>query len=229
MTDPIDAQTVALFRYGLIAEFLHLPHNQPGLYQRLRVKASQDYQIPGSQRQRVAAETLAPLDQGLQARRHRRPQAQAAQRPRPRALAAPATGRSAALAQVGAAPPVGGAIDRRTHAATHPGNRPGNRAAGLAPSASTVPLAAPRRPDGDGALLVKAAFAGLRGIYKSGFRHAEAGVILVELQEQEIRQAALDFEADGQAGMQRQRVGRQLTARLRSQAICKGKGVGLRA
>lgn len=58
MTDPIDPQAVALFRYGLIAEFLHRPHNQPGLYQRLRAKASQDYQIPGSQRQRVAAETL---------------------------------------------------------------------------------------------------------------------------------------------------------------------------
>jgi putative transposase len=58
MTDPIDPQTVALFRYGLIAEFLHRPHNQPGLYERLRQKASQDYQIPGSPRQRVAAETL---------------------------------------------------------------------------------------------------------------------------------------------------------------------------
>ena len=42
MTDPIDPQAVALFRYGLIAEFLHRPHNQPGLYQRLREKASQD-------------------------------------------------------------------------------------------------------------------------------------------------------------------------------------------
>ena len=58
MTDPIDPQAVALFRYGLIAELLHRPNNQPGLYQRLREKASQDYQIPGSLRQRVAAETL---------------------------------------------------------------------------------------------------------------------------------------------------------------------------
>ena len=39
MTDPIDPQAVALFRYGLIAEFLHRPNNQPGLYQRLREKA----------------------------------------------------------------------------------------------------------------------------------------------------------------------------------------------
>jgi transposase InsO family protein len=58
MTDPVEPQAVALFRYGLIAEFLHWPKNQPGLYQRLRQKASQDYQIPGSLRQRVAAETL---------------------------------------------------------------------------------------------------------------------------------------------------------------------------
>ena len=58
MTDPIDPQAVALFRYGLIAEFLHRPHNQPGVYQRLRQKAAQYYQIPGSLRQRVAAETL---------------------------------------------------------------------------------------------------------------------------------------------------------------------------
>lgn len=58
MTDPVDPQAVALFRYGLIAEFLHQPANQPGLYNRLRHKASQDYQIPGSLRRRVAAETL---------------------------------------------------------------------------------------------------------------------------------------------------------------------------
>lgn len=58
MTDPVDPQAVALFRYGLIAEFLHQPAHQRGLYQRLRLKASQDYLIPGSQRQRVAAETL---------------------------------------------------------------------------------------------------------------------------------------------------------------------------
>ena len=41
----IDPQAVALFRYGLIAEFLHRPHNQPGLYVRRRHKAGQDYQI----------------------------------------------------------------------------------------------------------------------------------------------------------------------------------------
>lgn len=61
----------------------------------------------------------------------------------------------------------------------------------------TVPLV---RPTGDSALLVKAAIAGLRGIYKTGFKYAKAGVMLVELQEQEIRQAEFDFEADMQAG-----------------------------
>ena len=32
MTDTQDAQAIALFRYGLIAEFLHLPAGKPGLY-----------------------------------------------------------------------------------------------------------------------------------------------------------------------------------------------------
>ena len=53
-----DARAVALFRYGLIAEFVHLPANTPGLYARLQHKAEQPYSIPGSTRTRVAAETL---------------------------------------------------------------------------------------------------------------------------------------------------------------------------
>lgn len=53
-----DPQTVALFRYGLIAEFVHLPLNTPGLYAKLQHKANQSYSIPGSTRTRVAAETL---------------------------------------------------------------------------------------------------------------------------------------------------------------------------
>jgi transposase InsO family protein len=51
-------QTVALFRYGLIAEFVHLPRNSPGLYAKLRQKAEASYAIPGSTRSRVALETL---------------------------------------------------------------------------------------------------------------------------------------------------------------------------
>lgn len=58
MNPPDPRQTVALFRYGLIAEFVHLPPNSPGLYAKLRQKAEQSYAIPGSTRTRVALETL---------------------------------------------------------------------------------------------------------------------------------------------------------------------------
>ncbi len=51
-------QQVALFRYGLIAEFVHQSLAKPGLYARLQEKSMQEYQIPGSRRTRVAAETL---------------------------------------------------------------------------------------------------------------------------------------------------------------------------
>ena len=51
-------QALALFRYGLIAEFIQLPAGSRGLYARLREKASADYTIPGSTRTRVAPETL---------------------------------------------------------------------------------------------------------------------------------------------------------------------------
>lgn len=57
----------------------------------------------------------------------------------------------------------------------------------------TVPLL---RPTGDSALLVSAAIAGLRSIYKTGFKYAKAGVMLVELQSQEVRQGELDFAAE---------------------------------
>jgi len=53
-----DPQAVALFRYGLIAEFVHLAPNTPGLYAKLHDKAQASYSIPGSTRIRVAAETL---------------------------------------------------------------------------------------------------------------------------------------------------------------------------
>ena len=58
MSQPNLRQTVALFRYGLIAEFVHLPPNSPGLYAKLQAKAEPAYSIPGSTRTRVAAETL---------------------------------------------------------------------------------------------------------------------------------------------------------------------------
>jgi len=54
------AEEVALFRYGLIADFLHPPAEEASkkLYERLRAKAAGSFCIPGSRRTRVAVETL---------------------------------------------------------------------------------------------------------------------------------------------------------------------------
>jgi transposase InsO family protein len=51
-------EAVALFRYGLIADLLHLPPGHRRLQAQLREKAEREYEIPGSVRRRVAAETL---------------------------------------------------------------------------------------------------------------------------------------------------------------------------
>ncbi len=58
MSDSDPRQAVALFRYSLIAEFIHLPPGQKGLYAQLREKAKHAYVIPGSNRTRIAPETL---------------------------------------------------------------------------------------------------------------------------------------------------------------------------
>ena len=63
MTDPRGThtdleQTIALFRYGLIADLLQLKPEERLLSARLREKAEREYTIPGSRRRRVAAETL---------------------------------------------------------------------------------------------------------------------------------------------------------------------------
>jgi transposase InsO family protein len=58
MPDEQYRQALALFRYGLIAEFIQLPAGSRGLYAQLRAKAAADYTIPGSTRTRVAPETL---------------------------------------------------------------------------------------------------------------------------------------------------------------------------
>jgi len=58
MSDSQDRQAIALFRYGLIADFVHLPAGSKGLYARLRDKARIDYTIPGTTRTRVTLETL---------------------------------------------------------------------------------------------------------------------------------------------------------------------------
>jgi hypothetical protein len=52
------ADTVALFRYGVIADLLHLPVGDRSLHARLREKATREYDIPGTTRRHVAAETL---------------------------------------------------------------------------------------------------------------------------------------------------------------------------
>jgi putative transposase len=51
-------EQIALFRYGLIADLLHLPDGKNGLYKKLAEKAERDYEIPGTLRRRVAAETM---------------------------------------------------------------------------------------------------------------------------------------------------------------------------
>jgi transposase InsO family protein len=67
MTPPIDPmlasdaerrQQVALFRYGLIADLVQLPLHHRGLYELLRQKAEREYEIPGTLRRHVAAETM---------------------------------------------------------------------------------------------------------------------------------------------------------------------------
>ncbi len=50
-------EQIALFRYGLIADLLHR-EDERGLYPLLREKAEKLYEIPGSRRSRVAAETI---------------------------------------------------------------------------------------------------------------------------------------------------------------------------
>jgi len=57
-TDDDPRQTVALFRYGVIADFVHLPPGSPGITKQLNAKANKDYIIPGSRRTRIAAETI---------------------------------------------------------------------------------------------------------------------------------------------------------------------------
>ncbi|MDJ0766140.1 MAG: DDE-type integrase/transposase/recombinase [Myxococcota bacterium] len=61
MKDGVDkrADDIALFRYGVIADLIHLPRGTgSGLYERLREKSELSYDIPYSRRRRVAAETI---------------------------------------------------------------------------------------------------------------------------------------------------------------------------
>lgn len=57
----------------------------------------------------------------------------------------------------------------------------------------TVPL---RRPSADTAVIVAAALAGLRAVYRPGYKLAKAGVILLELQPDTVQQQELALEND---------------------------------
>lgn len=60
MNDPHDEhrQKVALFRYSVIADLIHLKPGSKGLYALLEDKAAKDYDIPGTRRRHVAPETI---------------------------------------------------------------------------------------------------------------------------------------------------------------------------
>jgi putative transposase len=51
-------EQTALFRFGLIGDLVHREEGEKGLYPLLREKAERVYEIPGSRRTRVAAETI---------------------------------------------------------------------------------------------------------------------------------------------------------------------------
>jgi transposase InsO family protein len=51
-------EQIALFRYGVIADLVHHPPGERGLYPLLKEKAGREYQIPGSRRRHVAEETM---------------------------------------------------------------------------------------------------------------------------------------------------------------------------
>jgi len=51
-------ELVALFRYGVIADLVHLPRGTKGLYEMLEEKAAKSWPIPFSTRSRVAEETI---------------------------------------------------------------------------------------------------------------------------------------------------------------------------
>jgi len=57
--DPLDhGQKVALFRFGVISDLVHLPPGTRGLYEKLSDKAARTYTIPGSKRTVIAQETI---------------------------------------------------------------------------------------------------------------------------------------------------------------------------
>src|SRR5690606_9284018 len=51
-------EEIALFRYGLIADVVRVEPGTRGIYELLRKKSAQEYDIPGSSRVRIAPETM---------------------------------------------------------------------------------------------------------------------------------------------------------------------------
>jgi putative transposase len=90
---------VALFRYGCIADLLHLAPGDRSLHARLREKATREYAIPGTTRRRVAAETLRDWLYAYRRGGFDGAQAAPARRSGPGARPAPGRGRSALRAQ----------------------------------------------------------------------------------------------------------------------------------
>jgi len=60
-----------------------------------------------------------------------------------------------------------------------------------------------RRPSADTAVIVGAALAGLRAIYRPGYQLAKAGVMLLELQASTVLQGELELQADSAPGTSR--------------------------
>ena len=58
---------------------------------------------------------------------------------------------------------------------------------------TTVPLG---RPSADTAAILEAVLAGLRAIYRPGFKYAKAGVMLLDLQPKTLQQRELDLQDD---------------------------------
>ena len=135
-------EAVALFRYGLIADLLHLRPGDRSLHTRLREKATRDYEIPGTTRRRVAAETLRDWLYAYRRGGFDGAQAAAARRSGPRARPAAGRGRSALRAQ-GAAPRLQRRVGDQHGAHPRPDPRgPADRAR------HRPPVAEPPRPDG---------------------------------------------------------------------------------
>ena len=67
----------------------------------------------------------------------------------------------------------------------------------------TVPL---RRPSADTAFVVAAALAGLRAIYRSGFKYAKAGVMLLDLQSENVQQGELSLQLEDERIVDRNRL-----------------------